>query len=452
MSTELLGSVSSARSLPGGRVLVNDISGRKVVLFDSTLTSFTIVADTTSATANAYSSRAAGLIAYKGDSTLFVDPTSLSMLVIDGAGKVGRVMSIPRPNDAASLIGGPNGTPAFDAQGRMVYRESPQFRFGRPGGGGGPQVAGGGQTGRQQGAAATPGGRRERSAGEPTANGGPPGMPTFPDSLPIVRIDLGTRKVDTLAFVKIQRNRMCMSQDANGRTSMSSTLHPLQVVDDWAVASDGAVALVRGQDYHIDWIRGDGSMSSTAKVPFQWRHMSDSDKVAFIDSTKAAMEKLRAQAVARAGTNGGNVPLVAPPDGGAGLAAGGAVFIRMGELVAAGDGPRPRNQDAGGAPGNFTIPPLQFVEPSELPDYAPPFTAGAVRADRDGNLWIRTTNSLNGGPVYDIVDGKGELIDRVQLPPGRVIAGFAPGGVVYMGFRDGAGARLEQARWSGPQM
>ena len=46
-STELLGAVSQARALPGGRVLVNDNLGRKVVLFDPTLQSYTIVADTT---------------------------------------------------------------------------------------------------------------------------------------------------------------------------------------------------------------------------------------------------------------------------------------------------------------------------------------------------------------------------------------------------------------------
>ena len=31
-----------------------------------------------------------------------------------------------------------------------------------------------------------------------------------------------------------------------------------------------------------------------------------------------------------------------------------------------------------GGPANITIPPLNFVNPSELPDYAPPFTAGNV--------------------------------------------------------------------------
>ena len=117
-SKELLGAVSAVRALPGGKVLVNDINGRKVVLFDSTLSSSTLVADTTSATANAYSSRAGGLIPWKGDSTLFVDPLSLSMLVIDGKGNITRVMSVPRASDVNLLIGGPNGTPGTDAAGR----------------------------------------------------------------------------------------------------------------------------------------------------------------------------------------------------------------------------------------------------------------------------------------------------------------------------------------------
>jgi hypothetical protein len=53
---------------------------------------------------------------------------------------------------------------------------------------------------------------------------------------------------------------------------------------------------------------------------------------------------------------------------------------------------------------------------------------------------------VNGGSVYDVINGKGELIDRVQVPAGRVIAGFGKGGVVYMGVKEGTGVRLEQAR------
>ena len=32
-----------------------------------------------------------------------------------------------------------------------------------------------------------------------------------------------------------------------------------------------------------------------------------------------------------------------------------------------------------------------FVSPSELPDYRPAFMQNSVRADLDGNVWIRTT-------------------------------------------------------------
>jgi sugar lactone lactonase YvrE len=87
-----------------------------------------------------------------------------------------------------------------------------------------------------------------------------------------------------------------------------------------------------------------------------------------------------------------------------------------------------------------------MVAPSELPDYKPPFTPGSTRADADGNLWIRTSQNLNARPVYDVINRKGELIDRVQLPQNRVLVGFGPNGVVYLAVRDGTTAHLEKAR------
>ena len=38
-----------------------------------------------------------------------------------------------------------------------------------------------------------------------------------------------------------------------------------------------------------------------------------------------------------------------------------------------------------------------------------------------------------------------EIVDRVQIPVGRTIAGFGPGGAVYLLNRDGATATLEKA-------
>jgi len=85
---------------------------------------------------------------------------------------------------------------------------------------------------------------------------------------------------------------------------------------------------------------------------------------------------------------------------------------------------------------------------SELPDYRPPFSSGAVRADADGNLWIRTipAKPTPGGPVYDIVSHEGQLVDRLQLPPGYALVGFGKGKVVYLSMRDAKGIHLARVR------
>src|SRR5665213_2425578 len=112
-TSETFTSVTAVRPLSNGSVLVNDQGGRRVLLFNPQLSSFTVVADSTSATANAYGSRSAGLIAYRGDSSLIVDPQSISMLVIDATGKVGRVMSLPRAQDAV-MLASPIGNAVLD--------------------------------------------------------------------------------------------------------------------------------------------------------------------------------------------------------------------------------------------------------------------------------------------------------------------------------------------------
>jgi hypothetical protein len=99
----------------------------------------------------------------------------------------------------------------------------------------------------------------------------------------------------------------------------------------------------------------------------------------------------------------------------------------------------------GAARVELQIPDVRLVAPDDLPDYYPAFRMGAARADIEGRLWIRTTEPSAAGPIYDIINGEGVLVDRVRLPYGRVIAGFGPG-VVYMGVLDDSGARLEKAK------
>ena len=70
----------------------------------SALGTSAIIADSVAGAANSYGTRPGGLIAYLGDSTLFIDPAGLSMFVIDPKGAIARVASVPRSQDANAFI------------------------------------------------------------------------------------------------------------------------------------------------------------------------------------------------------------------------------------------------------------------------------------------------------------------------------------------------------------
>ncbi|MBX9928449.1 MAG: hypothetical protein K2X99_05985 [Gemmatimonadaceae bacterium] len=432
-STTTLGSVNHVRALPGGMLLVNDALRRQVLLFDESLGNPTVVADTSAATANAYSGQFAGLIPYRGDSTLFVDPQSLSMMVIDPKGQMGRVLSIPVAQEAIFLAGA-QGQPGFDAKGRLLYRGN-NFTFG----------------GR--------GGFRPPTPGQPFQ------MPAIPDTAPIKRVDLSTRTVDTAGWFKTYSPRPNVVVGENGSVTVTTEINPFPTVDTWAVMPNGDVALVRGRDYHIDWLRADGTTESSAKIPFNWRRLNDEEKVALIDSVKAARARMpgagtpaaAGQQMAQAfgfggGGGGGAAPAPTPAAGG-----GAQTFVIMGgpgmeRAGGGGDrggdrGPQQRG-GGGGGPGAFN-PTVNFVEPSALPDYLPAFAQNAARADADGTLWIQLSlpTPVGTGALYDVINGKGELVDHVQLPGGRTLVGFAAGGVAILSHRDEAGGfKLERVK------
>jgi hypothetical protein len=353
---------------------------------------------------NSYGTRAGGLIPYR-DSTLFVDPAGLSMFVIDGGGKIARVASVPRSQDAGSLGNNLIGSPGVDGAGRLVYR-SGGFRFSGPPGGGKGGFA----------------------------------MPEIPDTTALVRVDRATRTVDTAAYYKIPKTKMNVVQTDHGMTA-TSEINPMQVVDDWAVLSDGSVAIVRGRDYHVDILHADGTVANAPKIPFDWQRLSDEEKVAVIDSAKAALDRARAAGPGDAATIAGAAARGAAGGGGA---PGGMVVMNFRtDGGGGGDGGGITTKLAGAGAGMSAT----FVSPSELPDYRPAFVQGASRADEDGNLWVRTSSTRAGaigGPIYDVINGKGELIDRVQLPAARGIVGFGKGGVVYMVARDKSGAWIER--------
>jgi hypothetical protein len=427
---------------------------------DTSLSKVEVVLDSTTEVANSYGTRPGTLIPYHADSVLFVDPASYAMIVLDPRAKIARVRSVWRAQDLY-LFTAPNGAygyPATDAKGRIVYRV---FAQAAP-----PKVA------------------------------PPPGVPYFPpdpDSAFIVAMDVDSRKLDTLGSIRIPKTLNTIKQTQEGYFSFTSAINPMPSTDEWAVLADGTVAFVRGRDYRVDYLHGDGSWTSSPKLPFDWQRMSEEDKEKLVDSVKNA--NLKSASVAYVGAmirwvnmfsrpypRGFTVPDgYVPPNG----------FLKSWKLpdnvklpasyiygcepgVEPTINPPPPGMAALPIPGmppgtppgipscipgpimltgGMVPPPPQMREvavlpASDIPDYRPPFTSGAVRADAEGNLWVRTLpmKPIPGGPVYDIVSHDGELVDRLQLPPGYTVVGFGKGKVVYVSMRDAKGIHLARVR------
>ena len=355
----ILRGIASVRQLPNGGVIVNDATKRQLVLFDSSLSKHSVIADTSTNSPNSYGLRSSmgGLVPYVADSSVFVDGESGAFLVIDPQGRFTRVMAPTRASDLFYVSSGMFGLATFDPKGRMVYRTQRR-----------------------------PANQDYFSTRDAT---GRPRVILMPDSAPILRMDFDKRTVDTIALIKSPVEKMVIVSSQNSMMSYNA-LNPLPVSDEWALLPDGTIAIVRSQDYHMDWLSPDGKLTSSPKMPFDWRRLTVEDKQAMIDSLKKENAEREAK-------------LPPPP-------------------------PTP--------PGMPSMPRRQFmtVEPNELPDYYPAVRQGQVRADPEGFVWILPATSAGAkeGLLYDVVGRSGEIVERVQLPKGRTLVGFGPRRTIYM--------------------
>lgn len=362
-STEAFANIFGVRAIANGEVLVNDALRRQVVVLDRNLALARVVLDSSGKGPQLYGPRSAPTIPYLGDSTLFVDVVGRSLVVIDGHGNVARVMAAPNQRDLDFLYYSPA---LADADGNLVYQPI-MARFAKPDG----------------------------------------TFPPPPDSQPLVRANFATRTVDTIGRVKVPTSIYNSGvQRPDGKVQTTKTINPVTTVDVWSVFTDGTLAFVRGHDYHIDLLSTDGRLRSAPKLPFDWKRLTDEDKLALIDSSQKAEEKALRDAKAN---------------------------VRERQLISQQETPR------GIAPSLDPI--IKFVPLSEMADYHPAVRYGAAKADADNNLWILPTTSAQsraGELVYDVVNNKGELTHRVRVPANRSIAGFGPNGVVFLMFRDDA--------------
>lgn len=370
------------RVLSDGRVLHNDAAKHRLLLLDTTLKHYEIIADTAGQARKAFGAGQGGLLPYVGDSTIWIDTPSQALVVVDGIGHMGHIMAPLKSIDMVRFFSGSAyGAPGFDVKGRLYYRA-------------------------------------ELPSGLPPIDFSverPDSVAFLPDSAPIIRADFDTRRMDTVAMMRIPARKMILRRSASGPRGFFTVFNPVPTTDEWAYLPDGTVAVVRGQDYHVDWFLPDGTRQSTPKMPFDWRRIADDDKRHLVDSMKTVFD---------------------------------SAYTRMLKQVDSINAERKKqNLPNVGVGGRVLV-----VEPNEIPDYFPPVRqASQIRVDRDGNLWVIPSTSLaattGAGNVFDVINRNGEIIERVQLPPGRNLHGFGPNGMIYMSVPPQAGwTRLERGR------
>ncbi len=244
-STEEFTAPAGIRALPDGRVVVLDIRERQLVVLDANLANAKPLSRTGSGPGEFQAPLF--LIRTIGDSLLLGDMGHQRLLVIDPSGKMAgqkRVGNGPVSMASQAIY---TGTPVSDPRGRIVYQST------------NAKVSSGMQV-------------------------------TTDSTAPILRLNLSTGATDTLAHVRVSAPRMKISGDPTKRASMkmSMVVDPFPTIDDWALLPDGTLAVIRGVDYHIDWIAPDGKKTSNPPMPYVRVPFTDSAKQHYLDAMKKA--------------------------------------------------------------------------------------------------------------------------------------------------------------------
>lgn len=387
VSNTSFGLILQLHSFTDGRVLVNDGGARRLLLLNKSLMQDAVLLDSLNGASNFYGPRATPIIRFTADSALFVDGRSSTLLLISPAGTITRTLALPKPSDVAWISSSASG---IDARGNLVYRGRAPIT-------------------------------RPLSEG-PAVRTAPASHAELmiPDSMPIVRASFDTRTLTTVANLAWPTTAKYDERSVNGQFQKTVFHNPVPVYDEWTVTSEGLIAIVRGEGYLIELVDADGKRVADAKLPFDWRALSDSDRQHLLDSARSVFD-----------------PSAPQPAGNLRTPSGGSILLRS-PTTAGGPAPPPP------APPNHI-----WATTSDLPSYLPPIRLGAVSADLDGNVWILPTSSSassNGALVYDVVNNKGILTQRVRLPVGRVIVGFGRAGVVYTSVKQETGGWTLEAR------
>lgn len=196
------------------------------------------------------------------------------------------------------------------------------------------------------------------------------GVAELADHSAIERFEVSTRKRDTVALRPVRHD--ANARLVGGMVITQPRIQPFPAWEHWAISSEGRIAFVNHEPYRVDFVGNDGKVVQNEPIPFDRVRVDDALK-------KQYREERERPSMAMMYTKGGGSTM---------------------QLMS-----RP------------------FREPPSWPEFLPPFLGSSIFGP-DGLLWIPRAVAAGKPPLYDIVDGNGRLVERVQLPQRTKLVGF----------------------------
>ena len=318
--------IGGIRELDDGRVLVSDALEEKLYVLDPELK--TVETISRKGQGPDEYRQPDGLFGWPGDSTLMVDLGNGRMTVIGSDYGFGRTIPIVQQEDMGLQIIMPQAVDGgsylyYQPRGDGMIRDSADIVRWQPDAGGTPE--------------------------------------------PVVRVKLADVTETT----------------SGGGNNMRQEVRPvpLSPEDGWSVGPDGDVSVVRSGDYHVDWVRPDGSVVSGSPVAYEPVSVKEADKEAWAEELAA----------------NGMMMMVSNQNG------------VMNASMRRGGGRTPA------------------VDRFEWPAVKPPFDPGSVRVDSQGYVWVERHVPAGDSPVLDVFDGEGDRVGSVTIPVRSSLRGFGDG-------------------------
>jgi hypothetical protein len=203
------------------------------------------------------------------------------------------------------------------------------------------------------------------------------GVLELADHAAVERLDVATRKRDTVALFPVRKDANARIIPQMGAVITQPRMQPFPAWEHWTVAPDGRIAFVSFEPYRVNFVAANRRVVQNAPIPY--------DRVRVDDALKKQYREERER-------------------------------------------PRMVMRGSRGGASTMEMMKMPYTEPSEWPEYLPPYLGTAVFGS-DGLLWIPRATTAGKPALYDIINGQGKLVERVQFPPRTKLIGFGASSV-----------------------